>query len=304
MKNTVGSVWRVKGRSGFGARFKQHLSFIPAKAQGISLFSVKETDMSPKKSKSANPSDYHVMISRGMGKIRAFNISPRTLIWAVLFLFIYIVISIFVINGYFDKRRSVKTQLNLLEKQKIEIDTLRRSLLRAEQRLAVFQEISNNSEDDEADSKAIEPDAQVAPPPEPQMLDEVDIKEKKTDASLLQAAIKGLTIHRDEAKLSFSYKLHMLNNNGQAVRGFTHQILRDHKVIPEQIWTYPSVTFKDGVPVDFSVGQRFVIRRFKTIRGEFFLTPNNGFPFSFEVQVYNKGGKLLLTHMVEVNDDL
>ncbi|MBW2103286.1 MAG: hypothetical protein JRH05_11550 [Deltaproteobacteria bacterium] len=49
-----------------------------------------------------------VMVVRGVGRVLRFEISPRILFWASLFLALYILASILVINRYFDLRRENK----------------------------------------------------------------------------------------------------------------------------------------------------------------------------------------------------
>ena len=97
------------------------------------------------KEKRPRTSVFHIMISRGVGQVRSFSLSPFIIFVSFVFFALYIVASIFVINDYFDKLHTNKYQLVKLERLQKQAENTRRLLFRSEQRLALMEEYVNNA---------------------------------------------------------------------------------------------------------------------------------------------------------------
>ncbi len=104
-------------------------------------------------------------------------------------------------------------------------------------------------------------------------------------------AIQGLKLKTDQdaAKLSFSFTLDKIVDDGQMIRGYVFIVLKNSKT-NQKLTSLPKVNFSEGRPVDYRLGDRFAIRRFKGYRGELKLVKEAD---TFQTLVYSDIGELL-----------
>ena len=97
------------------------------------------------KEKRTHTSVFHIMISRGVGQVRSFSLSPFFIFVSFVFFALFIVASVFVINDYFEKLRTNKFQLVKLERLQKQLKNTRRLLFASEQRLALMEGYVHNA---------------------------------------------------------------------------------------------------------------------------------------------------------------
>ena len=246
------------------------------------------------KGKRPHGSAFQIMVSRGGGKVRSFSLSPFILLISSIFFALFIIASVFIINDYFFKLRENRAQLKKIEQLNVQLENTRRSLFRYEQRLALLEkhghnakavpEISRKSvQSEEAGSKKVEDSEEIDA--------ENELKEEPGETNV---EIKDLAIRKDDSKLTVRFKIVNANQADRPLRGYVHIIVTDKESDPSQLWTYPKVALRDGLPINYKRGRLFVIKRFRTIRGEFFLDSNTETPLSLKVLVFNQDGNLIL----------
>ena len=98
-----------------------------------------------------------------------------------------------------------------------------------------------------------------------------------------------LKIDQNVVNLSFSFILDKIVDDGQLVRGYVFIALKNSRT-NQKLTSFPEVNYNEGRPVDYLLGDRFAIRRFKGYRGELKLVKEADM---FEILVYSDLGKLL-----------
>ena len=249
--------------------------------------------------KRLHTSVFHIMISRGVGKVKSFSLSPFIIFVSFVFFALYIVASIFVINDYFDKLRTNKYQLVKLERLQKQVENTRRLLFRSEQRLGLMEEYVNNAkpgieisrkpvQPEETESLTVEPADKIGS-------DEGFQEEPKEDV----VDIKDVATSKEGAKLTVSFKIVNIGEGDKPLRGYVHIIVTDKGTETPQSWTYPKVALRDGLPIEYKRGRLFVIKRFRTILGEFFIDSNTEEALTLKILVYNQSGNLILQKELE-----
>ncbi|MBW1716085.1 MAG: hypothetical protein JRJ77_09710 [Deltaproteobacteria bacterium] len=67
-----------------------------------------------------------------------------------------------------------------------------------------------------------------------------------------------------------------------------------------KVMVYPSSPLKDGFPVNYREGQRFVIRRFESVKSRYTLSNPLNEPLILKILVYGDEGTLILDKTVAV----
>ncbi len=244
------------------------------------------------------------MIVARLGKVRSFKISSRFLIWTSLFFAFYILASVIIINDYFDKRRANNALIEKLDGLQHEIEGAKRELYSAKQHLTLLeshiypQEIDLEKEEEPAEGKR-ENEKMAALAAEDGLVERVA---KESQETLVN--IKDLAIKFDGTKLNVIFNLVNVHEDEKPVKGYVHMIAMNKESDPPQLWTYPKVALRNGIPIDYRRGQLFLIKRFKTIQGEYFFSSSKEFPSSMKVLVYDQSGKVILQKEFEVENAL
>ena len=249
--------------------------------------------------KRLHTSVFHIMISRGVGKVKSFSLSPFIIFVSFVFFALYIVASVFVINDYFDKLRTNEDQLVKLERLQKQVENTRRLLFKSEQRLALMEEYVNNAKTGiEISRKPVQPEETESSVVEP--AGEIRVEgEFQEESKKGMVEIKDVATSKENSKLTVSFKIVNVDQGDKALRGYVHIIVTDKGTDTPQCWTYPKVALRDGLPIEYKRGRLFVIKRFRTIRGEFFLDSNTESPLSLKIVVYNQSGNLILEKELE-----
>lgn len=256
----------------------------------------------PAKEKRLHESAFHVMVSRGVGKVRSFSLSPRILLVALLFFTCYIIVSLFVINDYFDKLRTNEAQLIKIDRLQKQVKNTRKLLYQSEQRVIILKKHDKNSNSDVAISlEPVRPkEIELKKAEEAGDIEAEDTLEEAPQEAVVE--IKDLATRKEEGKLTVSFKIVNTDQGNTSLRGYVHIIVTDKESDPLQLWTYPKVALRDGVPTNYKRGRLFVIKNFRTIRGEFFLDSHEGSALSLKILVYNQSGNQILQRDFEVEN--
>jgi hypothetical protein len=81
-------------------------------------------------------------------------------------------------------------------------------------------------------------------------------------------------------------------------------IAANRRIQPPQFWAYPKVALREGIPVDYKRGEFFKIKRFRMIRGVYFMDGETDLPSSVTVMIYDTAGALILEKEFEVTADI
>jgi len=255
--------------------------------------SSEELKTSPQK-KPPELSFFTVMISRGLGKVRSFNISFRFLIWSSIVFSLYLIFSVVAINLYFGELRSNKAQSDIVQQLQHEMEETKRALYQAKQRLKLLDEYVY--------AKSHGPEGVNQLPEKPvvqKKIVENSAMEKYAEPVI---TIKGLTTKRSNGKLSVKFRLAKAKPGGNQVTGYLFMIAAKSESDLHQIWTHPKVAIKDGVPVSYKHGQLFKVRNYKIIRGKFFFDPRTDTPSLLRIMAYDTSGKLILNKAFTIEE--
>lgn len=255
------------------------------------------------KDKNRRASDLHVMIARGVGKVRSFSVSPHILLGSLIFFAVYIVASLFVINDYFHELRTNHSQSQKLERLQAQIQNSRTALYRSRQRLAILEEYVHNAKSgDKSEQKLSDPEERAAISDPPLASVQPNIKGKE-ESLAPTVEIKDLDTRKEEEKLTVRFKIAKTDQSDSPLRGYVHIIATDKKSDPPQSWTYPKVALRDGLPINYKRGRLFVIKHFRTIKGEYFLDSKVDSSLSLRILAYDESGKLILQKEFEVENN-
>jgi hypothetical protein len=255
------------------------------------------------KGKTPRPSDLTVMILGKVGKSRSFKISSRIFFWACLFFAAYIITSVLVFNGYFSELRSSSSQQGLLDLLQQEIKETKKELHISKQHLVLLEKaVYEMSASLEKSARKAMPATEPLKKPEPEVEAASTEKiEKASQAPVYDIVdIKDLEVLREETMLKVNFKLVNIHQDEAPVSGYVHIIAVNKDADPPQLWTYPKVALKNGLPVDYKRGQLFFIKRFKTIRGEYSLNSEIEYPSTVKVIVYDHPGTLIFQKEFQV----
>jgi uncharacterized coiled-coil protein SlyX len=221
-----------------------------------------------------------IMLFKNVGKVRTVRVSFRLLMGASLFFLFYIVATIFLTNAYFSASRTGAMQEDTIAVLKGQLSKTREALEKSRQHIVLMSEYLK-----EGKEQTPEPMATVdyAESSFPKVLDINDLKVKR-DRSVLQVTFKIINMQEQE----------------EPVGGYIFMLAKLKGLDDPDIWVYPNVMLKNGKPLDYKAGQRFLIQRFRTVTGNYTLNKEVDGPLVLEILVYNRNGGLILKKVVEV----
>jgi len=246
------------------------------------------------------------MIVANLGKVRSFKISPRFLAWSFLFFVFYIVVSIFIINDYFEKRWTNDFLTEQLENLQFAIEDTKNQLYKSKKHLVLLEshlyskktEIEEEEVKTPAGSEIQEKNTTLQAEDNPSK--KVMEDSQRTPSDIVD--IEDLEIKKGKNTFTVFFNLVNVNEKNKSVKGYVHIIAVNKKSDPPQLWTYPKVALQNGIPIDYKRGQLFLIKHFKTIRGEYFLDSGADIPSSIRILVYDQSGKMILEKEFEVEN--
>jgi hypothetical protein len=267
--------------------------------QKQNLRSLKQ-DIIPGKKKAPHEKRLTVMIIRSIGKVHSFKVSPPYVFAALAFFVIYVSVSIFLINRYFDLRH-----MSLIESAKVkelekQISKSQNILYRSQQHVALLEGYIRDLQKEKPEDKTppknkVEKEESVAS--QSRRVSGATQGPEKTE-NLVD--VEDMIIHKRDTRLLIDFKLVKTQEGEEVVGGYIHIIATGEPANPPLEWTLPRERLEDGVPINFRQGQRFSIQRFKPIHGEIHLAPDVEPPTAVKVLVYDRAGVLVLAREFEI----
>ncbi len=239
-----------------------------------------ERERSEVKGRSKGKDRLTIMIFKRVGKVRTIKISPRLLLGASLFLLLYIVATIFLTNAYFGASRTTKMQASNIATLTGELAKTREALERSRQHIALLDEYLKEEK---------------GQTPEPMSTADY------TESSFPKVVdINDLKVKRDRSALQVNFKIVNIQPQEEPIGGYIFVLASVKGPEKSEVWVYPSALLKNGKPIDYRLGQRFFIQRFKTVTGNYTLNKAIDDPLILEILVYDRNGGLILKKVVEV----
>jgi hypothetical protein len=220
-----------------------------------------------------------IMIFQRAGKLRTVKVSPRFLLGASAFLFLYIVVTIFLTNAYFSTSRRTKLQEETIASLTGELGKKGEALERLRQHSSLLEEYLKEGKEQT---------------PEPMSM--VDYTESSSPKLV---TISDLTLKRNHSKLQVDFKIVNTQPQEDPIGGYIFVLTRIKGLDNSEVWVYPSAQLKHGRPVDYRLGHRFFIQRFKSVTGDYTLNKVIDDPLILEILVYDKDGGLILKKVIE-----
>ena len=259
----------------------------------------------PIKNKTPRSSDFTIMIVGKIGKTRSFKISSNTLLCYVLFFSLCLLSLPFFINGYFNELRVNNDQREELKKIRGEFNDTKMALHRFKQHTTLLEEAIEDFNDvektGEKPTRPVKVETKKADPLVTSMPAEEMQQRPEQNQQLI---IADPVFHKFDNKLTVNFKLVNKHPGNGRVRGYVHITAVYEQEGQGKFISFQKATLKEGLPVDYKLGQLFFIKRFKVIKGEYLLGPGIAFPSSIRVLVYDHSGELILQNRFKVNNDL
>jgi len=221
-----------------------------------------------------------IMIFKEVGKVRRFVISSRLVLLASLFFLLYIVATIYITNKFFYIYGENKILADENAELSRELIKTKKSLERSEQHIALLDDYINEGKEL---SKEPEPPVNYTESPSPKIVDIDEIK-----------------VNRDISMINVTFRIVNRQSNKEPIGGYIFVLASVKDSDQSEVWVYPSSPLKDGLPVNYRKGLRFLIQRFKTIRSQYTLSRSINEPIVLRILVYNRDGLLILKKVVEV----
>ncbi|MFO7785603.1 MAG: hypothetical protein ACQET7_13425 [Thermodesulfobacteriota bacterium] len=236
-----------------------------------------------------------IMIMGRVGKVRSFKVSPRVLFGALLFLALYFPLSIVVAHWWIELKGETEAQKARIEQLELELARAERSLFKFQQYVAVLDGYIASLETEKGLSGAAASQT---------LADEEAALETRTTS---EEAVPGLvdidqmSIEKETGRVKVAFNLVNIAEDDEPVSGYIH-ILASGDDSGASWWeVYPRGEVEQGMPVNYRVGQPFIIQRFKPIRGQFDSRPGNGGVESIRVVVYDDTGRLIYDGAFDVD---
>jgi len=251
--------------------------------------------------KPPSASELNIIIARKVGRMRSFRVSSGLFFGALVFFILFIAASVVVFNWYFEQLRTAGEREKQVERMRTEVEGLTRELHRSRQHLAILKEVLEDRQASKVSSAGAEQSREKGMPARAEEPKGGTSEGEKVRGAV---AVEDLEAERSGQKLMVRFRLVNTLEEEAPVSGYIHMIAVNRDSEPNQFWTYPKVALRDGVPVDCKRGQRFKIRRFKRVDGEYFLDADNELPSSVKVLVYDQDGVLLFERAFELEHRL
>lgn len=254
--------------------------------------------VSPVKKKQARERSFTIMVMGRVGKVRSFKLSRRLFFWAALFFAAYVPFSIYLVNRYFELRKTNAAQRESVER--LERDLLRstNALSRCKEHIAFLEEyilqIENPAEPAAEPAKSPEKRAETPARKAPE--------EKAPEQTQETVSVEDLVVEKQGGKLVVGFKLVNLLPGDAGIGGYLYIMAKTKGSPPRQEWTYPQAKLVNGIPENFKRGQVFLIQRFNPIQGKLTIGSGQDAPAMLEILVYDQTGNIMLHKDFEIHD--
>jgi len=251
------------------------------------------------------PGQLTVMIVRSVGKIRSFKISRRAVFLTAMFFLVYIVASLFLINGFINLRREYKLLTKNLVQLEDDLNVDNKNLLQSRQHVSMLEDyirdIQERQERERTQVKKPQPESTV----QKETVVNIERDEEiipREDPSPKVVNIEEFVIRKENSWMTVDFRLVNTRPEDNAMEGYIHIFAADKGNSFPADWSYPKDKVKDGIPLNYRYGQPFFIQRFKPYHRQFNRNSNSELPSDIRVLVYDRAGTLLLEKKFEVNN--
>jgi hypothetical protein len=221
-----------------------------------------------------------IMVLKRTGTVWTGKVSALVLIGAGVFLCCYILITLVVIYQHFEFTRG--QEINRAHEAELtrSLDAAHKQLERANYQIALLE--AYITEKREAHLATAHKDTVAAEPSFPELVDisQLTVTHKER---VLTVTFNIINTQKDTPISGHIFVLAQLKGSGQ-----------------DEMLIHPSCPLNDGLPIDFQRGQRFTIRRFKTITSRYDLDGPLQEPLIVKILVYDDQGTVIFTKTVEV----
>ncbi len=239
-----------------------------------------------------------VIASKGLGRVRHFNINFFVLLGILALLILYLAFSFMLLIWYFGEHH----QENLLEKLEKDFQETQKALYQAKQRLKFLE---NYIDPSKIPAESPEKTLKSQSPPIDNNTPKVTESETSS-ASPMQSpivSIKDLKIDLRGNSLSVNFKLARVSSGRSPIRGHIFVIAVDRSKDPPQLWPSPKAAFENGIPLNPKKGQAYKIRNFRRIRTRWSFASSEKIPSELRILVYDQSGGLLLKEDYRLEKD-
>jgi len=220
-----------------------------------------------------------VMIFKGVGKIRTFEISSHLLVWASLFFIFYIVATIFLTNAFINYYRQNRILANENTEFRAMLIKTTKSLEESKQHIALLDDYIAEKKEQSSEPLSTGDHAESVLPKL------VDIDELK--------------VERNESTITIGFRIINKQLNEKPIGGYIFVFTRIKDSDKSEVWVYPDSQLKDGLPVNYKSGQRFLIQSFKLVSSKYTLAKSKNRQLIFEILIYDTEGTLIFKKVVE-----
>ena len=237
--------------------------------------------------------EFTIMIMRSVGKIRSFKISLRIVLITAIFFFLYILISLYIFNDYFNIRSKHKTLTKKMDILEDNLKSYQEELHDTNLYVASLEDYLKNDKDETAN---IEGDKKEGTDHIPFDRSEQTIDTETTAGKSISNIVEiwDLTFNIIDKGLTLDFKLANNGSEDNAAEGYIHIIAMDiNKECPET-WNNPRNRLTGCIPFNYRLGQQFLIQRFRPYSKSFKLNSESELPSFIKILVYDRSGQILL----------
>ena len=232
---------------------------------------------------------------RSVGDVISFNIHPRILLLAAIFLLIYLPGSIIIINDYFSQRDIHQKQAERLMQLEEETALAKDTFDNAQKQIAVLQDYIVSLESPPAVPSEEVSSASSTKPEEP--------VETELAAATDAVDLREIMIRKEPDGLTVRFNLTKISPGETPISGYIHLIAEDKESEPPRRWIYPYEELEDGIPVNHRHGLSFRIQRFRPVNVKFQMDPYRDQPSTVRILVYDRLGAELLDREFKIRKE-
>jgi hypothetical protein len=262
-----------------------------------------QKEIGPIKEKPVYPKELTIMVIRSVGKPYSFKISHRIILWTSLIFIVYVLVSLYTLNRFFFLHRQYNIQSEKLAKLDKEHKDILKELDQTKEYMTGLEEYINKPSDlKRAEDKSLKKEEPAAKAID---ITRADLYKKDQDEQKIPSTvdIKDVVIKKDGSSTVIDFRLVNTMQEQDAIEGYLHIIAMDKKGNYPQEWSFPRDALKDGLPVDFRLGQSFFIQRFKSYHRQFGMSLNSELPKAIRVLVYDRSGRIILKKEFDADNE-
>jgi len=246
------------------------------------------------------PTDLNFMVVKGRGKVRRFKISSRFLGFSFVFFLVYIVASLFAVNGYLSLRMQIRQQAQRIAHLNAKLISANNKLYEAKQRIALLehpiiakpapQKATELSPAQVTNKDQIPVDRSHPKQTKPEEVGDSQT-EPKSAAAKQVIEIRDLRLKLRASSLDLAFKVYKNSDAPGPVKGYVHMIWIQESSDLTKAWSWPNIALTDGLPVDYKTGRLFSIRHFREMRASFERKPDRDLPRILRIVAFSKSGE-------------